>query len=189
MSHSVLELVGLGVGSIRLRKSLVTEENVRYLFGLEETTPLIFSNSKGDEMNISDLSEGCSYHVLTPEDLQDDCPFTMDPNLITQEIRNKTAERITKRLNKMLIARINFVKQHYKPKKPELYHLEREFLDPKFLYHFDQGVNQAIQFMTKETKTGLFSFPFFTDAFCDDMIEEIEKFVCLSFCLFLCFFH
>lgn len=178
--NTILELVGLGVGSIRLRKSLATTDNILYLFGLDTNIPLVFTNSEGDEIDDISTAKG-AIHVLTPFDLSDECPFSMDPSFVTDEMRMQTSIRIAKQQQLMRDARIEFIKNHYKPKRPELYSLERKFIDPEFLHYFDKGPKEAIQFMQQETKTKLFSFPFFTEEFCDAMVEEIEQYVVLNF--------
>ena len=170
----VIELIGLGVGSVRLRKSLANKENILRLFALG-TSELILTDENGEEIALANVVGGRSYHVLSPEDLKEDSPFTMDPSLVTDKMRQQLAQKLSIRMMRMQQERISFIQENFRPKRPELYTLNRKFIDPEFLRHFDQSPQKAIEFMHQETASKLYSFPFFTDEFCSMMIEEIEQ--------------
>ena len=98
MSSTFVQFVGLGVGSIRLRRELATKENLAFLFAVEEAEGLLLVSPEGDELELGDIEAGHIVHVLSKGDLRDDCPFTMDRSLMMEEIRARAQEELQRRL-------------------------------------------------------------------------------------------
>jgi len=165
-------------GSIRLRPDLVSRETLARLFALDsaEAGTLLVVSPSGEELPLESIQAGQTYHILAERDLRDDCPYTMDPSQLTDEIRSQAALAERTRLLAMQKARVEFIAEHYQPCHPELRTFQREYLAPAFLAAWDQGLDAALAFLHQETSTGLYSFPLFTDDFCQKLVEEIEHF-------------
>ena len=176
-SSQPINFVGLGVGSIRLRPDLVSKETLARLFALEsqEAGSLLLVSPSGEELPFSAIQPGHTYHILSERDLRDDCPYTMSPDQLTDDIRSQAALEERARLLAMQKARVDFIAEHYQPCHPELRTFSRDFLCASFLEAWDQGLEAALAYLHQETSTGLYSFALFTDQFCHLLVEEIEK--------------
>ena len=174
MSSTFVQFVGLGVGSIRLRRELATKENLAFLFALETAEGLLLVSPEGDELELGDIEAGHIVHVLSEGDLRDDCPFTMDRSLMTEEIRARAQEELQRRLIQMRAARILFIQEHYRPLHPSIFIFQLSFLDDRLTSAFQEGRDIA-EVLVQETPTKIFSFPLLTIEFCNLLIEEIEK--------------
>merc|ERR1712100_30684 len=143
--------------------------------GIDST--IILTDSDGEEIDLKDIIQDHTYHVLSEEDLNDESPYSIDPEHLTEEMKTKIGQQRYMRLLKMQEARVSFIKKHYQPKHPQIYNLNRSFFCKEFLDVFDKSPQNTIdQIMNKETETKLYSFELFNEEFRKLLVEEVENF-------------
>ncbi|XP_063050414.1 2-oxoglutarate and iron-dependent oxygenase domain-containing protein 2 [Engraulis encrasicolus] len=78
--------------------------------------------------------------------------------------------------------RTAYIKNHYKPLHPHVYHLQEDYLAPEFIeivqYSLsnDATMDGLLKLIQSETAPRVYRFPVFTINFCHDLIEELEHF-------------
>jgi len=170
-----IAFVSLGyVYQLRLAKKYVTKKRLEGLFALPD---IILITRDGDEVEevdgtYPDLTTTRQYMVVQEHDLDDmgDDDAEVEPPPFSPE-----------KVNSMLQARQQMIKELYVPLHPQLYTLSDSQFVPSFLnalkeYRATNDKNKLLNIMTKETQTGIYSFDIFNNEFCKQLIEEVEHF-------------
>jgi hypothetical protein len=169
----VIYFIGLGVGTVRLRKDYATPERLGELFGYDD--PILIVDPEGEEASVSDLQPTNRYTVVTEADMDDDSVFMRNPESLSVEERIRFQQYIQHRLAKMQAARIQLIRELYTPKHPHLYTLDPSIFHPQFRLAFEQNLDSVLNLLHQETPTKIFSFSMFNEQFCSEFVEEIEK--------------
>ncbi|XP_061907505.1 2-oxoglutarate and iron-dependent oxygenase domain-containing protein 2 [Entelurus aequoreus] len=97
-------------------------------------------------------------------------------NKISQEVERR------KRLSVTSMERMSVIKNGYQPLHPHVYHLQENFLTPKFKHLVEccrsgsVTLNSLSELLAEEAASRVYRFPVFHKNFCEDLIEELEHF-------------
>src|SRR3990167_7701902 len=166
-----VKFVGINVGSITIGMNLITKELLEGLFDLHEK--YIIATNEGEEVPFDAIQPNQTYTIVTNTDM---IFSELDRKTVTFEQIRDLQMQVFQRATNMQNFRSNLIKEKYKAKHEYLYQLDKSIFHPDFISNFEKSPEELVKVMNQLTATGIHSFPMFTDKFCNDFIEEVEKY-------------